>query len=120
MYLHSIANQSGNPRVSALPLDQVLVTQRAKVVQYTYIVFRGISPSLNAMVNGENANILFFLAHEEKFSKSIISVAEENAECRFIGQKVMLLGGVELNLEGYPFSVPFRQLDIISQQVSIH
>ena len=78
------------------------------------------------MVNGENANILFFLAHEEKFSKSMISVAEvaeENAECRFIGQKVMSLGGVELNLEGYPFStvpVPFRQLDIISQQVSIH
>lgn len=74
------------------------------------------------MVNGENANILFFLAHEEKFSKSIISVAEENAECRFIGQKVMSLGGVELNLEGYPFStvpVPTTGYNFPAQ-VSIH
>lgn len=76
VYLHSIANQSGNPRVSALPLDQVWVFQRAKVVQYTYIVFRGISSSLNARVNGENANMLFFLAHGEKFSKSITSAAD--------------------------------------------
>lgn len=87
VYLNSIANQSGNPRVSALPLDQVWVFQRAKDVKYTYTVFRGISPSMNARVNGENVNLVLFLAHEEKFSKSTISAAEvaENAEYRFIG-----------------------------------
>lgn len=70
-----------------LPLDQVWVFQRAKDVQYTYIVFRGISPSMNARVNGENVNLVLLLVHEEKFSKSTTSAAEvaENAEYRFIG-----------------------------------
>lgn len=121
VYLHSITNQSGNPRVSALPLNQSLGFFNEQRL-YTYIVFLGISPFTERKGQWRECEFASLSGARRKNSRNR---QEAQPRLRSLRNTVSLgksksLGRVELNLERYPyprFAVP-RPPDIISRAAS--